>query len=193
MAIATKKYGDATTAGQEPAAAAARDSAQDLASAVSASNHVAQSASAAGETSVAKGVASVSSRIEQVQSKARSNMEKTMKTAEEFISFGQGNVEAVLKSGQIWAAGVQDLSKEMAATAQAQLDHTMAAMRALSSVKSLKEAVDLQASLARSSLEKAVSEAGRVTDASMKLAEQTLAPISARVSLAVEKLGHPVG
>jgi hypothetical protein len=42
-----------------------------------------------------------------------------MKTAEEFVVFGQGNVEALVKSGQIWAAGVQDLTKQVAATAQA--------------------------------------------------------------------------
>ena len=40
-------------------------------------------------------------------------MEKAMKTAEELVSFGQGNVEALVKAGQIWAEGVQDLSKRL--------------------------------------------------------------------------------
>ena len=42
-----------------------------------------------------------------------------MKTAEELMAFSQGNLEAMVKSGQIWAAGVQDIGKLMAATAQA--------------------------------------------------------------------------
>lgn len=123
---------------------------------------------------------------------ANAAMEKTMKTAEEFVSFGQGNVEAMLKCGQIWAAGVQDLSKSFAATAQAQLDQTVSTWKALAGVKSIKEAMELQTSLARNSMGSAVSETGKLTDASMKLAEQTMAPIAARMSLAVEKFGRAV-
>ncbi len=118
------------------------------------------------------------------------NMEKAMKSAEEFLSFGQGNVEAMVKSGQIWAAGVQDLGKTVAATAQAQFDATVATVKAMTGVKSLKEAMDLQAALARTSVEKAVAETGKITDASLKLAEQTMAPLAARVTLVVEKFGR---
>lgn len=120
----------------------------------------------------------------------KANMEKAMKSAEEFLSFGQGNVEAIVKSGQIWAAGVQDLGKTVAATAQAQLDATVSTIKALTAVKSLKEAIDLQATLARNSVETAVAETGKLTDASLKLAEQTIAPIAARVTLVVEKFGR---
>ena len=110
-----------------------------------------------------------------------------MKTAEEFVTFSQGNVEAVVKSSQIWTAGVQDLSKQVAATAQATFDETLANFKALTSVKSLKDAFELQASFARAAMEKAMAESGKLTDASFKLTEQTLAPITARVSVAVEK------
>jgi phasin family protein len=136
------------------------------------------------------GVSGAVAGFEKTQAEVKANMEKAMKTAEEFMSFGQGNVEAVLKSGQIWAEGVQEFSKTFAATAQAQLDQTMNTWKALAGVKSLKEAIDLQADLARSSVEKAVAETGKLTDASMKLAEQALAPITARVTLAVEKFGR---
>ena len=121
------------------------------------------------------------------QAKVKEGMEKAMKTAEELVAFSQGNLEAMVKSGQIWAAGVQDIGKQIAATAQASFDETMSTFKALSSVKSLKDAFDLQASLARSTLEKTLAESGKLTDASMKLTEQTLAPLTARVSLAVEK------
>jgi phasin family protein len=123
------------------------------------------------------------------QAEVKSKMENTMKTAEDMFSFGQGNLEAFVKSGQIWVAGVQDLSKSIAATAQGQMDAAMATLKALSGVKSLKDAVELQTTLARSSVETAMAETGKLTDASLKLAEQTLAPITARVTLAVEKFG----
>jgi phasin family protein len=125
---------------------------------------------------------------DKTQPQEKTNM--AIKTAEDFVAFNQGNVEALVKAGQVWAAGVQDLSKSFAATAQAQVEETLAAVKALSGVKSLKEAVDLQTNLARVSLEKAVTETSKLTDASVKLAEQTWAPLTARVTLAVEKFGR---
>jgi phasin family protein len=135
------------------------------------------------------GVAKATANFETTQAKVKEGMEKAMKTAEEFVTFGQGNVEAVVKSSQIWAAGVQDLSKHVAATAQATFDETFSTFKALTSVKSLKDAFDLQAAFARSAMEKTLAESGKLTDASMKLTEQALAPITARVTLAVEKFG----
>lgn len=132
------------------------------------------------------------SGIEAVQGQVQQQVEKAMKTAEELFAFNQGNLEAVVKSGQIWFAGVQDLSKQFAANAQAQFEETVSAFKTLATVKSLKEAVDLQSTLARSALEKSMSETGRLSDASFKLAEQTVAPIAARVTLAVEKFSHAV-
>ncbi|GLR68123.1 hypothetical protein GCM10010909_28040 [Acidocella aquatica] len=48
------------------------------------------------------------------------------------------------------------------------------------------EAVDLQTGFAKSSIEKAVSESNKLTDATVKLAEQAIAPLTARIALAVE-------
>lgn len=126
--------------------------------------------------------------VEQIETQEKTNM--AIKTAEDFVAFTQGNFEAVVKAGQIWATGVQDLSKTFAASAQAQVEETLATVKALSSVKSLKDAIDLQTTLARASLEKAVTETSKLTDASVKLTEQTLAPLTARVTLAVEKFGR---
>lgn len=132
----------------------------------------------------------VTNEITELRTEAKSTMENAIKSTEEIVSFGQGNVEAILKSSQIWATGVQDLGKHFAATAQAQLDETMATVKALSSVKSLKEAMELQSTLAKTAMEKMLAETGKLTDASVKLAEQTMAPITARVTLATEKFGR---
>ncbi|MDR3533937.1 MAG: phasin family protein [Rhodopila sp.] len=134
-----------------------------------------------------EGVAKATAGFEATQAKVKEGMEKAVKTAEELVAFNQGNVEAIVKSGQIWFAGVQDLSKHVAAAAQASLDESIAAFKALSGVKSLKDAIDLQTAYARSALEKGLAESGKLTDASFKLTEQALAPITARVTVAVEK------
>ncbi len=138
-------------------------------------------------SSLKEGAEKASAGFEATQAKVKEGMEKAMKTAEEFVTFSQSNVEAVVKSSQIWAAGLQDLSKQVAASAQATFDETIATIKALTSAKSLKDAFELQTNFARSALEKTMAESGKLTDASFKLTEQTLAPITARVTVAVEK------
>lgn len=135
-------------------------------------------------------VAGVVAGYEKTQTEVKANMDKAVKSAEEMVSFSQGNFEALMKSGQVWAAGFQDLQKAMSASAQTQVEVAMGTFKAMSGVKSLKEAVELQSALARTSLETAMNETGKLTDVSMKLAEQAMAPITARVTLAVEKFGR---
>jgi phasin family protein len=137
------------------------------------------------------GMTKAAAGFEKTQAKMKENVEKAMRTAEEVVAFGQGNMEAFIKSGQIWAAGFQDMQKKMAASAQASFEETVSTMKAMTSVKSLKDAFELQAGLARTSMERTISESGKLTDASFKLTEQALAPITARVSLAVEKFAKP--
>ena len=124
--------------------------------------------------------------FEQTQAKVTESMDKVRKTAEEAFAFSQGNIEAFTRSGQIWSAGLQDLSRQFAATVQASIEETMDKFRALTSTKSIKDAIDLQSGLIRASAEKAVAETSRLTSASIKLTEEALAPLTARVSLAAE-------
>jgi phasin family protein len=138
-------------------------------------------------STVKESISTATAGFEASQSKMKEGMEKVMKTAEEFVAFSQGNMEAMMKSSQIWASGIQDLTKHMAAAAQASVDQSMSAFKALSGVKSLKDAFELQSSFARSALEKSLAESGKLTDASFKLTEQALAPLTARVNVAVEK------
>jgi phasin family protein len=138
-------------------------------------------------TNLKAGIEKTTAGFEATQAKMKEGVEKVMKTAEELVAFNQGNLEAIVKSGQIWATGMQDLSKHIAAAAQASMDESMSAFKALTGVKSLKDAFELQSSFARAALEKSLTESGKLTDASFKLTEQALAPITARVNVAVEK------
>ena len=104
------------------------------------------------------GLTEATSTVEASQLQFKQGITKTMKTAEEVVAFSQGNVEALIKSGQIWSTGLQDISKQVASSMQASYEETMAAFKALTTVKSLKEAVDLQVGLARSVMEKGVTE-----------------------------------
>jgi phasin family protein len=115
---------------------------------------------------IAQATTQATTGAEATQAKMKEGVVKAMKTAEELVAFSQGNVEALMKCSQIWAAGMQDLSKHFAAAAQASLDESMSAFKALTSVKSLKDAFELQSSFARTALEKSMAESGKLTDAS---------------------------
>jgi len=141
-------------------------------------------------SNIRTGVAAATGGLERTQEKVKDHMDKAMRTAEELVSFGQGNLEAVMRSGQIWLAGVQDISKLVASSAQAQVDATVSAFRQFSTVRSPKEALELQTNLARGSLEKALTESRHLADSSFRLAEEAAAPIVARVTLALEKFGR---
>jgi phasin family protein len=134
---------------------------------------------------------------------ARATMEKNMeqvnkaaegffKAAEEAAEFGRGNVEALTRATQVYVAGVQDLGRQTMALVQGLSDQAIEGAKALSTVKSLKEATEIQASLTRAAIERSFSETAKLQEAALKLAEQSFAPLSARMTLAVEKLARPI-
>jgi hypothetical protein len=126
--------------------------------------------------------------MEQVTKQA----ETFFKAAEEAAEFGRGNIEAMTKSAQLFAVGFQDMGKQVFAVTQALTDHALESAKALAAVKSLKEAADIQAAFAKASMERSMSEASKLQEASFRLAEQASAPITARMTLAAEKLAKPL-
>jgi len=155
------------------------------------------------ETTAADTAAKTKKFVETGAQEARVAMEKGMeqmtkqaegffKAAEEAAEFGRGNFEAVTKSAQLFAAGFQDLGKQVFAVSQALTDHAMESAKALAGVKSLKEAADIQAAFAKASLERSMSEAAKLQEATFKLAEAAYAPLTARMNLAVEKFAKPL-
>ena len=89
------------------------------------------------------GIFKATAGFQTTQAQVKENVEKAMKTAEELLAFNQGTFEALVQSGKIWSTGVQDITQQVVASAQASLDETLATYRALAAVKSLKEAVEL--------------------------------------------------
>jgi phasin family protein len=138
---------------------------------------------------VREGMEKATKGLETSQAKLKEGVEKAVKKSEEMLAFSKGNMEAIVKATQIYATGFQDLSKHFAATSKASLEESVAFSKSLLGVKSVKEAVDLQTSFTKSSIEKAVAESNKLTDATVKLTEQAIAPITARISLAVESFG----
>lgn len=136
-------------------------------------------------------------------SSTRAGKEKTMdqvnraadnmfKAAEDAAAFGRGNVEALAKATQAYVSGVQDLSRQTMAMVQGLADQSLESAKALSGVRSLKDAAEIQAGLARAAFERTIADTTKLQETALKVAEQSFAPLSARMTLAVEKMSRPV-
>ncbi|KAA2212319.1 phasin family protein [Pseudoroseomonas oryzae] len=134
--------------------------------------------------------------------KTRTAMERSMdqatrtadgfyKATEEAMEFGRGNVEAFTKATQTYMTGMQELSKQAFTVMQSLNEQALQNAKALAAVKSLRDAMEMQANFAKSQLEKGVAEATKLNEAAFKLAEQSSAPIAARMTLAMERLARP--
>jgi phasin family protein len=106
---------------------------------------------------------------------------------EDFAELGAGNIEAVFDSGKIFAEGMETLGEEMATYARDSFEGGMEVARGLGECKSLTEALDRQSAFARSSFDKFVAEAAKLSDMSAKVARDSLEPINARVNATAER------
>lgn len=144
------------------------------------------------ETAIEAAPAQMRISMETTMEQATKATEGLMKAAEQATEFSRGNLEAITKATQLYVAGVQDLGKQTMAMMQGLADHTVASAKALGSVKSLKEAAEIQATFTRAAMEKSFAEAAKLQEAALKLAETSFAPLSARMTLAVEKFAKPL-
>lgn len=138
------------------------------------------------------GATTAQASTEKTMDQATKAAEGLFKAAEEAAEFSRGNVEAVAKAAQLYMTGMQDIGRQAFALMQGLTDQALEGAKAFSGVKSLKEAAELQASFSRTAFERSMSESAKLHEAALKLAEQSFAPLSARVTLAVEKMGRPL-
>ncbi|ASG20639.1 MULTISPECIES: phasin family protein [Nitrospirillum] len=147
------------------------------------------------ETTVAAAQDTVTKNYEQAVALTKEQVEKASKKAfeayEELTAFNKETVDALVLSSTVLAKGLESLSKSFVAYAQSSLESSVSATKALLAVKTLREAVDLQSEFAKTSFDTLVSEATKTSELSVKLANEAIEPISARVNAVVTKFGKP--
>jgi len=126
---------------------------------------------------------------------AKSQVEKasaqTMKAYEDAAKFNKENLDAFVVASTTYAKGVESVSKSWAAFAQETFEASANVAKAMLGAKTLKEAVDLQTDFAKTTFDKFVAEGTKVSEASIKVTNEALEPINARVNVAVEKMLKP--
>lgn len=123
-----------------------------------------------------------------VQTRAQATLAKTTELTAEATEFGKANVEAVVESGKIFFTGAQELLKDNIASGKTVIETVTEDAKKVAAVKSPTELMQLQGEIARRNFDALVSYGSKRTEAWVKLYNDAFAPISNRVSVAVEKV-----
>ncbi len=126
--------------------------------------------------------------VSEFQTKAKAAYDKGTEAMTEATEFAKGNVEAMVASGKILAAGAQTLGKGYVAEAKSAYETMTGDMKDMAAVKSPTELFQLQGKIARRNFDMFVAMSSKHSEAMMKLANDTFLPLTGRVNIAAEKL-----
>lgn len=132
--------------------------------------------------------AKVKDAVADFQGRAKVAFEKSSEAASEYGEFAKGNVEAVVESGKILAAGLQDMGKAYVADSKSAFETMTADVKELAAVKSPADFFKLQGEILRRNFDAAVAAGSKNSEKVVKLANEAFAPIQDRVSLAIDKV-----
>ncbi|MGV1681840.1 phasin family protein [Sphingopyxis sp. NJF-3] len=120
--------------------------------------------------------------------RAKEAMSKTSKLAEEAVEFNKANVEALVEAGKIAAKNFETLGQEGVAFARKSFEDTSAALKGYTAVKSPAEFFKLYAENSKKAFDAAVAQTSKTSELVVKMANDSFAPISNRVSVISSKM-----
>jgi len=94
----------------------------------------------------------------------------------------------MVEAGKIYAAGMQDIGKTYADEAKSAFETLTADMKEIAAIKSPTELFQLQGKLMRRNFDSLAAFGSKSSETMVKLANDTMAPLASRVSLAADKV-----
>ena len=128
------------------------------------------------------------SMMSEAQAKAKEAFEKSSTMLGDYAEFAKGNVEAVVESGKVLTEGLQDMGTNFVAESRSMFETVSADVKEMAAAKSPTDLIQLQSEMFRKSFDSAVAYGSKNTEAMLKIASDAMAPISGRMTLAVEKV-----
>ena len=132
--------------------------------------------------------ARIKDSVADAQERAKVAYEKSTVMFGDVTEFSKGNVEALVESTKILAAGLQDMGKTYVAEGKTAIETLTADVKELASVKSPTDFFKLQSEILRRNFDAAVAAGSKNSETLVKLAGDAFAPLSTRASLAIEKV-----
>lgn len=115
-------------------------------------------------------------------------MEKSSKLAEEAVAFNKANLEALVEAGKIAAKNVEVLSQEAVAFGRKSVEDATVAFKGYSAIKTPADFFKLYAENSKKAFDAAVAQTSKTSELVVKMANDSFAPISNRVSVITSKM-----
>ena len=131
---------------------------------------------------------SMTDAVSEMQARTQAAYDKSTEAMGEMTEFAKGNVEAVAETGKVFAESMQGMGKTLADEAKSAYEVATADIKDMASVKSPTELFQLQGTIMRRNFDAMIAAATKTTDATMKMANDVAAPLSARMNVAAEKM-----
>jgi phasin family protein len=126
--------------------------------------------------------------MEKITAQAKDAAETSMKSIEEMTDLARGNVEAMLASARVAAAGFETLAAHISDVSRKSFEATTTAARAMTSAKTPNEMFQLQSDFAKTQFDHAVSEFSKMTEMMVKLSGEVMEPVQNRIAVANDKM-----
>jgi len=118
--------------------------------------------------------------------------ETQLKAADDAAAFGKSNMEAMIQSGSIFFHGLEELTRAIVGLTQSQVESSMSVAKSMMTAKTLSEFTDLQNAYAKTAFDNAVSESTKLSELAVRITNEAIEPLSARVTAAMEQISKPV-
>ncbi len=115
-----------------------------------------------------------------------------VKGYEDMVAFSKSNIDAIVKSNEILSSGVKEINSSIYSLAKSNLEQSVALAQKIMTCTTIAEIVELQSDVAKNQYTKAVEESRKLSDQTIKLAEQASKPIAERMTVAVETMSKPI-
>ena len=123
-----------------------------------------------------------------VNERARTQIERNTRVAEEMTELSKGNVEAFVASTKIVAKGLETVGQEVAEYSRKSFEDASAALKSFAEVKSATDFFRLQSDFVRGQFDGFISESSKLSETMIKLAGDVAEPLASRYSVAAERV-----
>lgn len=124
----------------------------------------------------------------QLQGRSKEAYEKGSEVMTEMSDFAKGTVEAMVESGKIFSGAMQEMGKTYVEDAKAAYEQITADLKEMAAVKSPTELLQLQGKIMRRNFDAMVASSSKNAEKIMKISNDAFAPLSARISVATDKI-----
>ena len=125
-----------------------------------------------------------------VQQRMQGAYAKASTLTQEAAQLQQGHVEALVESSRIMAEGLQEIGREAMETGKSAMETATDDMKRAAAIKSPTELFQLQGEIARRNMDAMIGLTSKNVERSIKLANDSFAPITNRMSVAAEKVAQ---